>query len=134
MSITFTKSSTSVIISKNPSYDSDFWHDRKNQSSTEMADGANITYDNGPDVLYGIIVLKNVSSVQAESLRTFIRSTLVYCLNSFTIVPPSNTDIGAGNGVTLSDVYLYDTVSTKDVFERTPPGIFNITIKYRKVL
>lgn len=125
-----------VSISRNPTVDSHFWHKRLNQTSEQAADGALITYDNGPTVLEGEIVLEGVSRTQAEAFRTWLQSTAVYSLNTFTITlnTAPNTDIGAGPGVAISGLKYNGEPSTEDVIKWSPPDVYSIVFPYRKVV
>ena len=137
MSVVFTKPGTPdvvVTINKNPSYDSKYYTVRKNQYSQETVDGVLKVYDGGPSVVYGTVVLKNVAKAEGDALMSFIKSNLVFQLNTFTIAPPANTDLGNGVGTSLTSCNFDGGQSLDGVFEFIPPGKYNINFPYRKVL
>lgn len=134
MSIAFTYSTTTVTVNRNPSYDSDFSFRRANQYSQETVDGALKTYDGGPNILIGEIVLRNVSKAEGDALRNFIKTTVLFELYQFTITPPANTDIGGGVGTALTTVNFAGGQDLKGLFKYSAPGTYTITIPYRKVV
>lgn len=137
MSVVFTFQSTPdvvVTISKNPSYSSDFYHKRLNQETERTADGGRSTYDNGPNELHGILMIKNVSKAEADALRTWIHTTINFALQPFGIAPPANTDIGGGVGTTLTSCYWDGPPDTDGNFVYNAPGIYDIKFPYTKVI
>lgn len=133
MSISFIKDAVTVTISKNPSFGSEFYFDRKNQSIEETVDGTLRVYDAGPTILMGNIILKYVSKTEGDALISFIKSTIVFSKETFTIDPPAGTDLGGGAGIDIQSCNLVET-SIKGMFEYISPGVYNINIPYRKVV
>lgn len=124
-----------VTITRNPSYPLDWWVKRFNQSKVETADGGHATYDNGPNVILGNILIKNVARSEAESLRTYLTDTAIFQLNSFTITPQASgeTDLGKGQGTAIQA--FYDGGSDiNGVFSLRAPDLFDIQIPYREDL
>jgi len=121
-----------VTINRNPSFGTQWWSRRLNQSRIETADGGFVVVDNGPDVVEGVLVLVNVDKTEAESLRTYLTGTAVYCKNSFTMTPPANTDLGNGNGTAIT-VNLFSDPTMGGIFDFIAPGMYNIRLPYRKV-
>ena len=124
----------SVTISRNPSASSDWGTVRLNQSTVRTADGGTCTYDNGPEEIRGVLFIRNVPKAEKDSLMSYLRNTAIYGLNSFTITPPSGTDIGAGNGVALSNCYFDGDPTLEGVFTWNPPGVFDVKLPYRKLV
>ena len=122
-----------VTINRNPSIESSWYNDRMNQYTVVSADGTRTTYDNGPTILKGVLVLKLVAKSEGDSLRTYLTGTAAYCQNSFSITPTTNTDLGSGAGVAVTSAY-YDGGNTLDgVFQLSPNGtMYTITFPYWK--
>jgi len=123
------------LISKNPSIATSFRFIRINQTSVVAADGEKVVFDNGVNVIVGSIVIRNVVDTEAIALRTFLRDTAVFELNSFTIEPPTNTDLGEGKGTDITTAFYNGGATTGGVFEFAGnSSTFNINFPYRKVL
>lgn len=120
-----------VTINRNPSVQGTRWHkERMNQASVMAADGTLSTYDQGPTMVRGTLVLRHVAKSEAASLVTYLEDTAIWQKNSFTIAPPDNTDLGAGDGVDVT-VYYDGGNSFDGVFEPdTNNALFVITLPY----
>jgi hypothetical protein len=125
---------TAVTIHKNPSFSSDYFPRRLNHKTISSADGGRATYDNGPEEIIGVLVIKNVNDTDKAALETFLRQTAIYGLNSFSITPPSNTNVGAGKGVALASSYYNGGNTLEGVFTHNPPDIWDIKLPYRKLV
>lgn len=123
----------SVTINRNPAYPLDWFSKRFNQSKDDTADGGHIVYDNGPSVVLGTILIKNVIRSEAESLRTYLEGTAVYQLNSFTMTPVSGgeTDLGKGQGTAIQ-VFFDGGSDLSGVFSLRAPDLFDIQFPYRE--
>ena len=122
----------SVTINKNPAYGTQWHKIRLNHKSRLVADGTRRTYDNGPEIIKGTIILRNVLKSEGDSLRTYLTDTAIYQKNSFTITPPANTDLGAGVGTALTGCYYDGGNNIDGVFEYIAPGKYNIKFPYHK--
>lgn len=121
----------SVTISAVIVYGSKFGEKRISQTSVETVDGSLITYDTGSEVVQGEIIMKNVSYVDGELLRTWLRTKAVYQLYEFTITTDSSeVDLGEGKGIILSGV-KYNKKDTLNVFNRKAPGNYEVKFPYR---
>jgi hypothetical protein len=135
MSVIFSIGGETATITRNPSYQSRFWPVRYNHEKSETADGGNVTYDNGPTIIKGNIVIKNVSKAEADALKHFLTDHAIYTKNAMTITPPTNTDVGAGNGTALTSAYFDGENSLEGVIDGpNPPGIYDINFPYKKVV
>jgi hypothetical protein len=121
-----------VTISRNPSYSSEWWSERINQETIITADAGRATYDNGTEIIRGTLVLQNVSKAEGDALMAYITDTAIFGENSFTITPPTNTDVGAGVGTALTDAYFDGGTSLQGVFEFIAPALYNIKFSYWK--
>lgn len=122
-----------VTIARNPFHPLDWYPVRFNQSSVECADAARAVYDNGPTVIKGTIILKGVLKSEGDALRTYLTGTAIFEKNSFTITPPANTNLGAGDGVALTSAYYDGGPTLEGVFTLTGGGLYDIAFPYRKV-
>jgi hypothetical protein len=123
----------SVTITKNPNYPVDWWPERFNQSSQDTADGGRKTYDNGPNVIYGTLIIRHVDQAEGDSLRTYLDSTTIFEKESFTVSPPANTNLGKGKG-TAMQVFFNGGNSLEGVFTLVAPGTYDVSIPYREDL
>jgi hypothetical protein len=111
-------------------YGTDHSYERKNQQRRETIDGTDIVYDRGPSIGYGILMIKQVSYAEGVAFREWIRDTIIFQKELFSILPPSNTDVGGGKGVQVDDCRLL-SINTDEMFEFLAPGIYSITLKYK---
>jgi hypothetical protein len=123
----------SVTINKNPNYPCNWWIHRLNQFSIMTADGSHKTYDNGPSLVKGILILRHVVKSEGDSLRTYLESTAYMGKVSFTITPPANTNLGKGDGTAIT-VYYDGGASLEEVFTLIAPGHYDINIPYVEAL
>ena len=122
-------------INRNPSNQTRWWKERLNQKTLFTADGGRATYDNGPTILRGIIVLNLVVRSEGDTLRDYITGTAVWEENSFTIEPPTNTDLGAGAGTNVTSAYFDGGISLETVFQPSANGLlYTINFPYWKNL
>jgi len=120
----------SVTINRNPSVDSKWHNERLNQYTEETADGGRVTYDNGPTITKGTIIIRNVAKTEADNLATYLTGTAIYGKNSMTIDPPANTDLGAGAGTAITA--YYDGGNTLEgVFQMITATLYNINFPYK---
>jgi len=123
----------SVTINRNPSNQTTWHNERLNQITLKTADGGRATYDNGPTILRGNIVLNLVVKSEGDSLRTYLTGTAVYGKNSFTITPPSNTNLGSGTGTAVTTAYFDGGDSLEGVFQPSANGLlYTINFPYWK--
>ena len=120
------------------------WYDRRlNHYAVQTVDGSFTSFDLGPTMVYGTIVMKDVSVTDASSLRTFIKDTIVFTKRSFSISQFSSgstpfatglgVDLGLNPGVTITSV-KYIKTDTEGVFNFVAPGKYdvNFPIVYRR--
>ncbi len=119
-----------VVITKDPSFKTDWWPKRFNQFTIVTADAGRVTYDNGPDVVQGMLVIKNVAKSEGDSLRTFLTDTAVFGLNFFQLIPPPITDLGRGPGVLLNNVFFIGGTNLKGVLDLKPPSFYDVSLPY----
>ena len=119
-----------LVIDCQVVYGTVFDDERYNQFSARMGDGTLRTYDTGRNIVKGIIIMKAVSLVQGELLRTWIRADAIFQLNTFTITPShSSIDIGNGDGVAVTGANFIG-LSTEGVFEKLSPGIYKLNFPF----
>lgn len=125
----------SVTITRNPAYPLDWAPKRFNQHTQETATAGHATYDGGPNVILGNLFIKSVVRSEAEALRTYLRDTAIYQLNSFTITPQSSgeTDLGKGQGTAIR-VYYNGGPDLDGVIILRAPDLFDINLPYREDL
>ena len=123
-----------VTINRNPNYETDFWKMRMNHFYRKTADGSHVAYDNGPNILQGIIVINNVAKAEGDALLTWLLGTAVYGKNSFTISPPTNTDLGEGAGSDIDDAYYDGGNSSQGMLDLISPGMYIVRFPYWKKL
>jgi len=119
-----------VTINKNPAYGTVWWNIRFNQKTIITADATRKTYDNGPEIILGIIFIRNVVKSEGDSLRNYITDTAIFGKNPFTITPPPATDLGNGDGNALSVAYYNGGRDLKGVLELIRPQRYNIKFPY----
>jgi hypothetical protein len=124
-------------------YGTDFYPIRLNQRELKTADGADIVKDNGPTEMHGVMVLKNVSVANAQTLRTWLYTYAVFAKNTFTVAAVTGVDWGNGSGKAISTAETpatttnarYDGGATLEgVFEYVAPGIYNVRLPYRYII
>lgn len=125
----------SVTLNRNPAYPLNWFTKRFNQDKVETADGGWVAYDNGPNVILGSVLIKNVARSEAESLRTYLRDTAKFQLNSFTITPKAGgeTDLGKGQGNPIQAFYDGGP-DFSGVFQLRAPDLYDIQLPYREDL
>lgn len=125
-----------ATITKDPAFGSQFHLMRLNQETKITADGGHVTYDNGPNVLIGNIMVKNILKSEADTLRTFIKDTAIFQKVSFTIniSTLTNTDLGEGSGTNITNAFFDGGTDLNGVFELIAPGTFNLNFPYWKKL
>lgn len=132
MSIAFVKNGGTVTINRNPQYGSAFWSVRWNQYSMDTADGSRVTYDNGPEIIEGIIFFRNVDFTEGQDLYDFVTDTIVFSLNQFNVTNnTTNTDIGKGAGVNLTSCNWDGSPDLKGIFTLHKPRVWDIKFPYR---
>ena len=122
-----------ITINRNPVYPLDPYSVRWNQKSVDTADAGRATYDNGPNVIYGTLLLKSVAKSEGDALKTYLLSTAIFGKSSFVLSPPSNTDLGKGDGVNIT-VFYSGGNSLEGVFNLIPPRLYDIAIPYREAI
>ena len=123
----------SVTINQNPVYPLDWYPERYNQASLDMADAALKTYDGGPTVIHGKIILKGVLKSEGDALRDYLTDTAIFQKSTFTITPKAggNTDLGAGTATALQNCNYEGGNDLSGVFTLVPPGRYDIEFPYR---
>jgi len=136
VTITFTQTdngSASESVEASVVYGTEFMDSRKNQSEHELVDGSTIVYDAGPTWCHGVLVLKHASYSDGAALRAWIRDSIIFAFNRFTISAVSGADFGLGKGVVITNA-RYDGGSNMDgVFQYIAPDMYNIKFPYRFV-
>jgi hypothetical protein len=130
MSITLTASS-SVTISRNLDPSSSHYFERLNHFAKRSVSGNILSYDSGPTLLHGKLVIKFVSRSEAMALRAWINDVIRFGLKAFAISANSYDDLGLGLGVSITWCKLDSTASTADLI--VPRGVgdkWDITIPY----
>jgi len=122
-------------ISRNPANESDFWHERLQHDTIITADGGRSTYDSGPTVLHGILVIRNISKAEADAFRTWLTATAIFQKNSFSITPPSGVDLGSGDATAVTSAYYNGPTDLKDVIvPQNPRTLYTINFPYWKLV
>jgi len=125
-----------VSIAKNPVYPLDWYQRRFNQATQDTSDGGRATYDGGPTVIYGTIVIRTVAKAEGDSLRTALSGAAVrFQESSFTVTPQAagNTNLGKGDGTAIR-VFYNGGASLQGVFALVAPGLYDIALPYREDL
>ena len=129
MSTVFFVDPTTVTITRNPAFGTDWWPFRVNQYSVVTADGGFKTWDAGPTVIEGIIIINNILKSQGDDLRDLLSVTALFASSVVDITPPANTDLGGGAGGQITaNIPISDL---KDVLTLVPPGRYNLRLPYR---
>jgi len=122
---------TIVNLSANVVYGTDFYDIRLNQSEQELVTGDTIVYDAGPTRVHGVLVMKNVSYTDGESLRAWISGNIKFAYNRFTIAPLSAVNLGNGKNTAVTNCRYDGKQSMADVFKYVAPGIYTINFPFR---
>ena len=131
MSFVFSLAGNQVYINRGASPDSRFWYNRLNNSSKLTVSGLVKSYDSGPTMLHGILVLQFVSKSDADALRTWIDTGIRYQLKPFSLISDSVTDLGLGIGSTITYAKLDGTADTSAIITpRSRPDKFDISFPY----
>lgn len=122
-----------VTISRNPVYPLNWYPKRFNQYTRDVADGDQITYDNGPNVIYGILTIRNVSRTEGDALRTYLSGTAIFGKTSFLITPQAggNTNLGRGTATAIG-VFLNNGNTLDGIFTLVVPDLYTIVLPYRQ--
>ncbi len=124
-----------VTINRNPSIGTVWHNERMNQETGITADGGRVTYDNGPTLLLGTIILRGVAKSEGDSLLTYLSGTAVFGKNSFTITPPTGCDLGAGSGTAVTSAYWNGGNTTEGFLDMSPnSALYTITFPYWKLV
>lgn len=121
MSITLTGTS-SITISRDLDPSSTFYRDRLNHFSRRTVSGNIITYDSGPTLLHGKLVLKLVGHAEAKALQNWINDDIRYCLKPWAISANAWDDLGMGLGIAILICKLDSLTSTEDILKHRGPG------------
>lgn len=113
--------SKSLSINRNCDPSSTHKLERLNHYSHMTVGGNILTYDSGPSILRGVLVLKYVSHSDAIAFRNFVNDDLRYSLKQFSIEASSVDDLGLGKGVSLSTCKLDGVTDTGALME--PRGV-----------
>ena len=129
--IIFNQSGNIVTIDGVVVYGSDFWDKKKNQFSERNLSGTDITYSIDDTVCEGILIIKDVSYLFAQSLKFWLRDKAVFKENTFTIATNhADINLGSGKGVTITGVNFIKE-DDKGVFNYEKPGIYTVKFPYR---
>ncbi len=111
-------------------FGTDYNDTRYNQITLRTADGDLVTYDNGVNIVNGVLSLRGVTYADGQLLKTWINDKAVFALNSFTISSDSSSlDMGLGKGTPVTGCTLL-TKSDKSIFRYVSPGIYTIKFPY----
>lgn len=128
---TTTGTGTPVSVSGNIVYGTKKYSKRINQVILETSDGGSIVYSNGTIVTYSTILMKNVSKAHGVAFESWLLTSVMLALNTFGITGvPSNVDIGAGFGQSISGARFMSD-STEGLLDFVAPGFFNIEFPIR---
>ena len=128
--ITFTGSG-SVSVKGSVPYSSNHFINHYSQTSLETGEGTlKVTDNNSIDVVEGVLVINNVTKAEAEALRTWIRTDIVFMQNTFSISSDnSESDLGDDKGATITGVN-YTKSNDDGVFKFKAPGRYDIKFPY----
>jgi len=118
-----------TLITPTVVYGTDYFDMRYNQSSNRTADGTLVTYGTGLSVVSGEIIMKGVSWIEGDNFRTWLHDEVIFALNSFTITPPAELDLGKGKGVVVAGCNFIGH-DDKGVLKLVVPGNFKIKFPY----
>lgn len=121
-----------VTVTGQVVYGTKFYDERYNQYSMRTAEGFIVTYDTGTNIVIGEIIIKAVSYINGEQLRTWLHDKAIYMLNKFSITVPPEVDLGEGKDGDLTAV-CFNGKDDKGVFQYNPPGIYKIKFPYTYV-
>lgn len=129
--ITFDQSGNAINIQGWVSYDSGFWDSKKSQFEKRNLNGDPIVYSTGNTIVRGLLILKNVSYTDGQSLKSWLKTYAQYMINSFTLATDSNeVNLGLGLGAIVKNVN-YTKNSDKDLLKYMKPGIYLVKFPYR---
>jgi len=133
MSVVFGQGGSAVTITKNPVYPLNWYFKRYNQYAVETADAGFVVYDNGPNLIFGTLIIRNVAKSEGDDLRDYLKDTAVFQQTSFLITPESggDTNLGKGDGAVIG-VYYNGGPDLDGVFTLVSPGYYTITLPYRE--
>lgn len=131
MNITFTPSTGAAItFAGTIVYGTEFSHRRINQLRQECADGTDVVYDTSAVLKgFGTLVVKRLSYLDGEALRTWLTTVLIFQKYTFTISALTNVNLGKGKNTQVSGCRLLSN-DTDGIFEYVAPGLYNVTLKY----
>jgi len=136
VTITFTQTdngSASESVEASIVYGTEFSDTRLNQSEQVLVDGSAVVYDAGPTWCHGLLILKHVSYAEGNDFRTWIRDSIIFAYNRFTISAVSRVDLGKGKGIAITNARYDGGQSLKGVFQHIAPDMYNIKLPYRFV-
>jgi len=109
------------------------WEDETiNQFEMRTVDGADVIYDGGgPIICHGNMILKNLSYTDGIALIGWVRSTIIFAYNRFTIGAVANTDLGKGKNTQITNCRWDGGPSMKGLAAYDAPGIYTINFPYR---
>lgn len=128
-------------------YGTNWYPVRLNQSSVLTVDGTRSTFDIGPTMIKGNILIKGATPIDGSYLlRDFFSIEIMFKRNSFYVYQFDNNynafpegvgvDLGVGKGKTISQVYLdTEDYSLDGMFTLAPPNVedINIPFIYRRI-
>lgn len=113
MEITFTIPGAQVTVDRGADQSSRFSFRKSNTKQVETAGFDINIYTLSPMMIDGVLRVKYLTKSQADQLRQFFANNVSF-VKSFTITPYSALDLGAGLGVTLTDVYLQEGITSTE--------------------
>jgi len=132
LTLTQTEGGSEVVaITCSLVYGTDWFSNRLNQTTVETADGGMVTYDAGPTVCHGVLVLKNVSYTDGQALLHWLKAHILYAKYQFTVAAVANVDLGKGKNTALTIVNWDGGRSTSGLLEYVAPGQYNVRFPYR---
>lgn len=129
--LVLTQGENVVTVPGNIVYGTEWYDKRLNQYAMETADGGDIVYDGGPTLVYGVILMKNVSYTDGELLRSWIRTYAIFQKNTFTISAITGLDLGNGKGVAITGARYNGSNDMKGVLAYEAPGIYSVNFPYK---
>jgi len=128
--ITITTATQTIEIPRLLDRETSFGETSRNSIITNATDGTVIARNYGTIFVSGKLVIKYVNKSDAEAIRRLLTRDIRF-IGAFDITPNSGADIGAGEGVELTECY-WDGESTTNgyIIDRGRGLKFDITIPF----
>lgn len=126
--VTLTCNSVSITLNGTIPYGTEYFHKRIGQFSVTAMSGAEFVYDSGYSKISGILMVKAVSYAEGIALRSWIKNTLNFRENHFSLQIPG-IDLGLGVGNTVNGCRILET-NSQGVLKAVPPNNFDVRLEY----